>query len=792
MNRTRLLRDNCDTRRRGVALMFITIMLVVLLGMVAMAVDIGYVVLTRTQLQVAADAAALAGAAYMGQSREAVVAAARKFAAYHTAAGKPVELADSDVEFGTWNSGTRVFTPTGILGNAIRVTARRDAAHGGSPGLFFGRVLGRFQFTSRASAVAVANPRDIAFVVDLSGSMNDDSEPCWATAEINRTFASSGYGTIGSELVAQLFQDLGYGAYPGRLEWFGQPFGVPKTKYAYAELTKDGGPLTLRAVPARYRILPTDSELVRKRKAYSAVIDYQIAALMPRAKPTPDSSVNYAYWEKYLDYILEPVTPPRPPRKPIDIDRPHPGSRKGGGKGSVGGSDREPGGGSSGRNSGQGTDKDPGGRKGGGDRDKGGGGGDRGTGGGGGGAPSPPLGQALPKPFRAIVASGPVGRVPSAVQALGVSVLSDLSDLRAEATDACYTMGPRTERPAFSAMPLGAGAWPAMFASAVLSAPVVAPAPASTRRGWLPPEQDPDRITGFNNPNPTTFPSARRSVPASYRNRLGYLTYVQFMLDFGRDLKPDDRTYVPLSPHSPLCPYHSEDTAGGSFRFPPRTQPVHAARRALIAAIQVVRERNTGLDPNQSDWVSVISFDSLAGGGPVVHQELTSDYKAAMEACTRLEAVGDKAATTATEAGLLAARRHIEAHSAGGQGRENANKVVVLLTDGVPNLYVSSPSEIDTFIQQNPKAEFYGGGRYWYDAALMQTLKMQAAGWQVFPVGVGLGTDYTFMDRLARLGGTADDNGQSPRGTGNPAEYEQRLTDIFKRIITSPRVRLVQ
>ena len=59
-------------------------------------------------------------------------------------------------------------------------------------------------------------------------------------------------------------------------------------------------------------------------------------------------------------------------------------------------------------------------------------------------------------------------------------------------------------------------------------------------------------------------------------------------------------------------------------------------------------------------------------------------------------------------------------------------------------------------------------------------------------MGVGLGCDYGFMDRMARMGGTADSNGQSPRGSGNPADYEQKLTDIFSKIITNPQIRLVE
>ena len=74
----------------------------------------------------------------------------------------------------------------------------------------------------------------------------------------------------------------------------------------------------------------------------------------------------------------------------------------------------------------------------------------------------------------------------------------------------------------------------------------------------------------------------------------------------------------------------------------------------------------------------------------------------------------------------------------------------------------------------------------------MQCLQMQAQRWYVYPVGIGLGCDYDFMDRLARSGKTADDDGHGPRGSGNPAEYEERLTEIFQKIITNPKVRLVQ
>jgi len=616
-------RERRSRRRRGATLVLSALLIVAMLGVVAFAVDMGCIMLVRTQLQVAADSAAMAAAAHLGRPFEEILASADEYAGYHFAGGKPVDVEASDVELGFWDSATRAFTPCDEMGNAVRVTARRDASAGGEAPLFFARLFGNHSFRMSASAVAMANPRDIAFVVDLSGSMNNDTEPCWATGAIDGAFADDGYPTIGDDLMQKVYDDFGFGPFPGATQYVGEPVGAPQNKYAYADLTENGGPLTGGSVPSPYRISRRDSESTRKRKAYSWIIDAQIARVMPDALPAPDSSRNYDYWEKYLDYVVHPV----------------------------------------------------------------------------------------------------------------------------------YVRS----------------------------------------RGWLPYGQDRDRIDGFGNPSSRTFPGVSRSVPRSYRNQIGYRTYVQFMMDHGRDRRPDGRSYVPLSRHSAHCPWHTEPTAGGTLRFPPREQPVHAARRATIAALQVVRERNGGIsDPNQRDWVSIVAFDSLVGGGPVLEQALTADYDRAMQACTRLQAVADDCASTATDAGMVLAREHIRPRSDGGRGRHATNKVVVLLTDGVPNLYVSRRRDIDRFIRDHPSDDFYGGWKYAYDASLVQAAVMEQKNWYLFPVGIGLGTDYDFMDRLARMGATANDHGESPRGSGNPAEYERRLTSIFEEIITNPQVRLVQ
>jgi Flp pilus assembly protein TadG len=505
------------SRRASIAVLS-SLLMVLMIGLLAMSIDVGYVLAVRTQLQNAADSAALAACGVLGGEADNTVDVAKEFAGYHVAGGKSVALLNSDVQIGTWDERNRAFTP-GNSGNAVRVTARRNDGTGGN-NLFFARIYGRDSFNQDVTAIATGTPRDIAFVVDLSGSMNDDTEPCWATHQITSDLSPQGYPTVGSDMIQGLYNDFGFGTFPGALQWVGAPAGVTADSRAYANLTKNGGPLTGATVAATYKILTTDNEATRKTKAYRWIIDKQIAVIMPNAVPVPNSATSLGYWTKYLDYVIQSVTV----------------------------------------NSGSGT---------------------------------PP-----------------------------------------------------------------------------------------SNRGALPPSHDSFRITSLNNPNLTSYPSASGAERDSYLNKIGYRTYVQFMMDHGRTSRPDGFNYTPLSVNSPNCPYHDESTAGGMFSFPPREQPTHAARRSLIAAVQEVKLRNNSIaDVNQRDWVSIITFDTVAG--TVLAQPLTGNYDQAMQTCTRLQAVADDQNSTATETGLLTAKNYMQLPANGGSGRAHTQKVVVLLTDGM-------------------------------------------------------------------------------------------------------------
>ncbi|MEO0529037.1 MAG: pilus assembly protein TadG-related protein [Planctomycetota bacterium] len=713
--------------RRGAIIVLSAILMIVMFCMAALAIDMGYMFVVRTQLQAAADAGALAAGNSMHLAPNEIRQKGIDYVTRHEAGGRQIRADETTVELGIWDADTESFRAIGAgrVGNAVRVTARRN-----DEALFFARVMGTKNFTTEASAISMANPRDIVFVIDSSGSMNDDTEPAWATATVNAEFSGAGFGSIGTQLMTDVYQDFGFGAFPGRLQYLGEPLGVARGDMAYGDMTSDIGPLSSGTIPGRYRIAPGDDESTRREKAYRWIIDNQLAAVIPDARPRPNSS-NYGYWEKYIDYVLQGsrIVAPSPPKPPSDGD----------------------------------DDDD--------DDD-----------GGGGSPPKPPTKPkppSKPKPPKPKPPKPPIGYVPSA------EVFASWHDTPA---GALAMLGSQNAlmRPAYQ--------W-------LLTAQMYGPAasgPGLPRVGglygknkaWVPPSQDGDRIDRFNNPNKLTFPSADSSLPKQLRNFFGYLTYTQFLMDHGRDLRPDKKTYVELSLNSGRCPRRADTVAGRSFDFPPRTQPMHAARRSIISAIDIVDERNDLIPGSGNrDHVSIVSYDTTDGSQ--IRQNLTHRYVRAMRSVTRLQATGDKGTTTATETGLALAHEILRPRSEGGQAREDSTKIVVLLTDGVPNAFESSAGAIDAFALSNPSGDFYGGGYYWLDAALMKTMQLQADRIDVFPVGVGLGADYDFMDRAARAGGTADSAGRSPRGSGNPAEYEDRMIEIFERIIKQPVAKLV-
>lgn len=614
-----------EGKREGTVVILTAVMLIVIMAMAAFAIDIGWIAWVRNQLQVAADASAMAAAGEMGGGQTNATAKAKAIAALNTAGGSTdfVALADSDIVYGVWDSTAKTFTANSTSANAVKVTARRQLP------LFFAPTFTNKTTNVQASAIALCNPRDICFVIDLSGSMNNDTE-IWATAAINSAF--TGYPTVGTDIMSNVFSDFGFGSYPGTSKFIGEgsiPTGqLNSNAYNYIANTYL---LNNQSVSSTYRVASGDSSSTRKTKTYKWIMDTQLASLMPNAKPTPSSgdSSSLAYWTDYLDYVIDGGSHP-------------------------------------------------------------------------------------------------------------------------------------------------------------------------------PPNQNSYQMTGAANPYPDAWPNLTSSTISGFSNKVGYQTYVQFLMDYGWN-KQAGGQYTQISRLSANCPWTMDTdpkSPGYGFKFPPREQPTHSVRLAVMAAIDTIASLNTGISEAAKDHVGVVTFDTASGVTVKYALNINScDYTAAKSSLCDIQCVADDTLSTASENGLIKARQMLDPSQNPTGARPAATKFVIFLTDGIPNIKQSTNNTISSYTTAHTQGEWFTSGSYEYErnSVLMQTDQMQALGWKVNAIAIGLGADRTMMDRMARMAGTAIKDPSNPNGpkiseyaTGNPADYQSRLTSIFQGIVGASNVKVVK
>jgi Flp pilus assembly protein TadG len=201
--------------RRGISIVLVGFLLVVLVGFVSLAVDIGRVRLARAQLQTAADAAARSGAWSLPVSSDDVKleanAASLNNPCISTASGGAREDAgvlldtDKDIHFGVWDNTKRTFTElfdnSGTTqderraANAVRVVATRYKSRNAPVKLLFAPVLGVFysELDCTATAYITKGPdKDFGFV-GLNGVSSNGNK-----AIINGGVATDGDFNLGN------------------------------------------------------------------------------------------------------------------------------------------------------------------------------------------------------------------------------------------------------------------------------------------------------------------------------------------------------------------------------------------------------------------------------------------------------------------------------------------------------------------------------------------------------------------------------------------------------------------
>jgi Flp pilus assembly protein TadG len=192
------------------------ILLVVILGLLAFAIDMGYVVMARAELQNAADASALAAAQQLtpyyvqyyspGTTQDTILTSAqsqatlfaRNYASFHRAGNASSIALDTtnDLQFGYQDSTTSFQSPPpkGYFPNTVQVTLRLDggAATNAPLSLFFGPVLGMRQMTVTATARATLYNGDAS---DFSGA-DLNLLPATLDQQIWNNFVATGKGSL--------------------------------------------------------------------------------------------------------------------------------------------------------------------------------------------------------------------------------------------------------------------------------------------------------------------------------------------------------------------------------------------------------------------------------------------------------------------------------------------------------------------------------------------------------------------------------------------------------------------
>ena len=308
----RTRRDRSPTK--GVVLVFVALALLVVVGCMALAVDVGYRHVVQTQLQTAADAAALAGASGLSVDQDTARHRALEYAQKNPANGAPVLLQAEDVRL--LPEGTA--QPT-----AIQVTARLSPERGTAVGSFLAKLVGVDSFTIVASATATFGPRDIMLTLDYSASMSYDSQ----TRHIDR---------LGREEVEEsllnIWNDLGSPRY-GNMQYNPVYLGATDTATILNTLGLNGVPYPYpprnwsqyfayvqgQEIGANDRKTIRDDPHYRQRYGYQTLMDYwqavqykatQDAIPLWRARQEPVTAVKDAVGV-FLAYMEEQRTDDR-------------------------------------------------------------------------------------------------------------------------------------------------------------------------------------------------------------------------------------------------------------------------------------------------------------------------------------------------------------------------------------------------------------------------------------------------------------------------------------------------
>ena len=158
-------------KRRGATGIMALITIPILLGMAALAIDVGYIFTSVAELQNAIDSGALAGASALPVGDDEVKKRAMEAAALNCVSGESVDVPVEAIDIGYWESVSATFTlassyvdPLGLPPNAVRVVGERRQLP-----LIFAVVLGHEHTNLEREAIAVMDSGRCLGIWGLNG-----------------------------------------------------------------------------------------------------------------------------------------------------------------------------------------------------------------------------------------------------------------------------------------------------------------------------------------------------------------------------------------------------------------------------------------------------------------------------------------------------------------------------------------------------------------------------------------------------------------------------------------------
>ncbi len=183
---------------KGTVAVTVAVLLFTFIAFAAFAIDVGYMMVRRNELQNIADTAALGAAGQLGDNYSAItyydaiaytpapgplLTVARSVASGTGVSG--VTIGNSDFTLGVWNPSTKTFTPQATQPTAVRVTAHKDNTENGPFSTFLAGVLGidAFNVSTKATASLTplfeASPGKLPIPVGISYAWYNPD--CWGT-----------------------------------------------------------------------------------------------------------------------------------------------------------------------------------------------------------------------------------------------------------------------------------------------------------------------------------------------------------------------------------------------------------------------------------------------------------------------------------------------------------------------------------------------------------------------------------------------------------------------------------